>query len=858
VPEGQEILMTTSPETVDAQPEAQPTNSGTTPVVVDNESPAIEEMTLSEVIGQIFRAPGETLGAFFRVITDPVGSSAVSAPSRKPPGINLVRRLAVRQVMALTEEEQAALRRDVFQLGLRIFAFLLALYGSAIMWDERTEQFGLNVALPYLLIAVGLWLVAEFASDLLVRVRQPAPQPVAAHVDTLFPVVDTGASDFSRSKTLWLSGLIISSVLAAFANANNRFTVIGVIAWVVSIVMVVALFAPPGWGWQSFWNGIRSVRLPRGWTLWVLLGIILVAAVFRFKDLGTVPPEMTSDHVEKILDAQDIVLHGASEVFFRNNGGREPIQFYLLALISGLPGLGFNFSTLKFLTVIEGLICIPLLWWMGREMIGEQEPELGNLVGVLLAALAATSSWHVMLSRLGLRIVLTVIFTCLVIVYLSRALRRNQRGDFIKAGLALGFGLYAYQSIRMLPIVIVLGVGMAIIFKIIGSRVEARKIIRAYIYHLAVLTVVAVVIFVPMMMFSLQYPNDFWRRTSGRLFGDELYQTTNEKGELVVRFATLEEQLAAFQNNIGKLLVNIRNALLMYNWKGDVAWITNTPNRPEMDMFAGSLLVVGLGAWLARMIRRRDPADWLMIPMIFIMLLPSALSVAYPIENPSATRTSGTLPEVYVFTALPLAIVMLSFKRLLPGWRGKLAVILAAGAILFFSLSDNWNSYFGDYYRSYLVSSPAPYTVAGQFLRGFAESDGSYGNAYMIAYKYWWDHRAIGIEAGRPGWPNGINDPDGDDVGLYPVDAMPGFLYLASRKPDSDPYRLDPNKDLLFFYSPQDVVTEQKLSEWFPNGYAQVNSTYKPGADFMTYRVPKLGLQGLVDFFVRTNAITNQ
>ncbi len=585
---------------------------------------------------------------------------------------------------------------------------------------------------------------------------------------------------------------------------------------------------------------------------------------------------MTSDHVEKLLDAQRIVA-GNPQVFFPNNGGRDPMQFYVLAFLNETVGLPLTFFSLKLVTVIEGLVSILLLWWMGREIIGAEDRRLGNLVGVLLAALVAASYWHASLSRLGLRIILTVSFTALLIVYLARALRYNQRGDYIKAGLVLGFGLYAYQAVRMLPVVIVVGVIMAFLFKARGWRERGR-----YITNLAVLVAMALIVFVPLLTFSLQYPNDFWRRTSGRLLGDELIQMTDESGNLVERRASMEERLEAFGKNVPILVDNIRNSLLMYNWKGDVAWINAAPNRPAMDVFSGTLLIVGLAAWLGRMVRRRDVADWLLPVMLVIMIFPSALSLAYPVENPSATRMSGTLPEVYLFAALPLALVAVSLVRLLPGrnpltamicvlaaavftllnsslllvillplgaglavylFRFRVGVVVAAalcGALVFAAYDANQRIYFSEY-KVYYTGSSLPYTEAGRALRGFADSGGTFGNAFMIAYQYWWDHRAVGIEAGLLDWPNGIER----------LNDVPRTIINSSQRRDR--YQLNPDKDLLFFYNLQDNVTETQLKTWFPTGYAEIFESYQPEDSFKIFRVPALGMQGLISFAQRTD-----
>lgn len=842
--------MSTPPEMSEPVPEVEVVELSPAPSDEPKE-PArnIEDLTLAETIGAFFRSPGKTLSAFTTVLQNSGEAELVqSAALRSPQALSDRRRASIKQsAQRLSEAERSEIQREGVVFGLRMAAFLFGLYGSGILASERTEQFGLNVGAPFLIFGFLLWIVAEIfysAPNLQQWWRNRARQAATEQAETI-SYGDENAAVFGSlsGRLLMLGSALVFAVLTLSFTVGNRFRLEGFVTWMLSIGMFIGAFAPTEWGLRSAWAKIRSIRIRRGYTLYALIVIMALGAYLRLANLDSNPPEMTSDHVEKILDAQSI-LNGNPQVFFTNNGGREPIQFYLLALLSHVPGLRMDFFLLKFLTALEGLVTIPVMWLMGRAVIGDDEPELGNLVGLALAALVAVSYWHVMLSRLGLRIVLTTLFTGLVIIFFTRALRHNRRGDFILTGLALGFGLYAYQAMRMVPVVIIAGVVLAAIFytiaHFIGKRAEWG--LGKLIFNAAVLVGVSLVIFVPLLGFSIQHPDDFWRRTQGRLLGDDVIQTTDANGNIVQRLATIQERIDAFNANVPILLSNIRNALLMYNWKGDVAWINAVPNRPTMDTLTATLLIVGLAAWVARMIRRRDVADWLLPIMLFIMLLPSALSIAYPIENPSATRTSGSLPEAYLFAALPLALLAYGLWKVLRGRNGLIAGFGLAGVVVLLAFVMNRHTYFDDYYESYLNSSPAPYSEAGRFLEGFAQSGGSTANAFMIAYPYWWDHRAVGIEAGLLDWPNGI----------ITRDAVPSFLYDASLR--TGQYRLDPDKDLLFFYSVTDTDTEAQLHEWFPTGYSHREISYKPGDDFMTYRVPALGTDGFIDFAVRSGA----
>ena len=563
-------------------------------------------------------------------------------------------------------------------------------------------------------------------------------------------------------------------------------------------------------------------------TLIVLLLIMLLATYFRVHNLDGIPPEMTSDHKEKIIDAQRVV-EGARDVFFTGNGGREAFQMYALAAMSKLPGLDMNFMLLKILAVIESLVTIPVLWLMGREVF--RHDDRGNTIGLILAAQVAVSYWHVAITRLSLRIILTPLVGAILLIYLSRCIRYNRRGDYIFAGLTLGFGMYTYQAVRMMPIVVIVAVVLGIIYHLKNISMVGR-----YISNAIVLVVVSFVVFVPLLRFSVDYPDLFWKRTTGRLFGDSGQIERDEDGNKIEY--TFEERLDAFTDNLPELTTNIRNALLMFNWKGDVAWINGVPNHPAMDTFTGSLLIVGLAAWGMLMIRERDPVYALIPLTVFIMLLPSALAIGMPLENPSATRISGSLPPVYLIAALPLALIVSRVRRVIVGRSGMIVAGGVASIIVLGAYSVNSDVYFNDYLQSYRRSWK-PHSESGVVLRGFAESDGGFGNAFFIGYPHWLDHIIVGMEAGILDWPRAH--------GIVLLEQVPDTLndtyYCEDRK-----YRLDPERDLLFFYNVAHDEGEEYLIQMFPSGRSMFYDSEFDNGDFMTYRVPALGADGFTEF----------
>lgn len=610
----------------------------------------------------------------------------------------------------------------------------------------------------------------------------------------------------------------LASALLWMNTSGNRIEPPFIVLWIVSSFAWAMVFAPANWNVFD-WITAKIDRFRRiDWqgNRWVMVAFALIMVLgtsFRFTQLDSVPREMTSDHVEKIQDAYRVSI-GEYKIFFPNNGGREPIQMYLLSMLSALPGLGFDFYTLKFLAVVESVLTLPLLFWMGMELLGGDRPRFNKAAALLLMALVASSYWHVIVSRQGLRIPLTPAVTALLLVYLARAMRCNRRSDYIKAALVLGFGLYTYQAVRMLPVLIVIGVFFAIWMRAVSWRQKLH-----YLVHLAILAFVSLMVFLPMLHFWLEFPNAFWMRTSTRLLGDHL------------AYATVEDAIEALRANVPFLMHNIRKALLMYNWKGDIGWFNGASEQPVMDTLSGAFLILGAAAWLARMIKSRDPVVWFMPVVILVMLMPTALSLAHPEANPSNSRALGTVPVVYLFAALPVAMMAVRLKCLIKGRKGMTVAIVFGVGVVLAANHQNSETYFDRYANAYLGPS-FPHSEAGRIVQGFAASDGAIGNVWSLGFPYWWDYRALGIEAGYPMWPND----------MYPLESLPQILRNARQR--TGQFRLDPNRDLLFLFNPADEQAWQRLREWFPQGRAMTVQSYHPEDRYVLYRAPRLGEEG--------------
>jgi|GEM_PF-4313205 len=594
-----------------------------------------------------------------------------------------------------------------------------------------------------------------------------------------------------------------------------RFTTSGTWAWLLAILVWFLILAVdinkrtaqllywlrsgmslPNISFQMNWhNAIK-------WQHIALLFIMILAIYFRFNDLGAVPPEMTSDHIEKLLDARR-VYNGYTAVFFDNNGGREAFQMHFIAFLVRFGGQDFSFNTLKLASGIEGLLTVFLGYWLGKVIMGNythEDRKMGIWLGVSFALLLAISSWHVMLSRLGLRIALTPLTTLLVFIFLARGMRDNRSINFVLMGVCLGAGTYFYQANRMLPLVAIAGTILAIM-------INARSWNDAFRYavNLGSAGIIAVVIFLPMYRYSQEFPNEFWNRTRGRIFGENAFVRTNPETGFQENYEpSYSEQLERMLEESSQFRQNYQDALLMWGWEGDSAWINNGESRPALDPYTNALFILGIAGWSVLFFKRWDVVLLLVPVGILIMLLPSALTLAYTIENPSFTRASGTIPFVFLIAAYPLAQLGF-FAQHTPkmNWLGLTLAGMLILPVTTFAAQINYDTFFNVYERVY-ANSWKPYSRIAQPMQEFATGQGSYGNAFMIAYPHWLDHRILAVSAGDINWDNGLVQRDG--------------VFNKIFQNEGTPYAYDPALPTFFMYHQEDNESADWLRQLFPDG----------------------------------------
>lgn len=610
---------------------------------------------------------------------------------------------------------------------------------------------------------------------------------------------------------------------AVLLQNGEQFSLPGVIGWGGAVVFIVGMFVRrPLAGVVSAARAVGRVMLDDPLFVLGLAAILAVGLAGRLYGIADTPPELNHDHVEKLLDTQRIV-EGKFPIFLSNNGGREPLHFYLLALLSHATG-GVNRTTLHVGAILESVLSIGALVGLGTAVHGG-DPRRARRFGLLAGLLGATGYWSLMVARVGLRIALTPLFSALVLWLLVRLLRSNRRSDAVLAGLMLGVAAYGYQALRVLPLLAVMACVIGLLWRV---RPFAER--RRYVGHLGVMALCAIAVALPLLYYAVQYPDVFWSRVRSNVVGP----CQIDPNMPCVTPDSVARDLSA----------NIRNTALMFTYRGDPQWSYNAPYYPALDPLAGAFFLAGFGSVIVAAVRRRDGVAGLVIGAFVVLLLPTVLSIGQPWETPSSNRASGALPPTMLFVAFgmaSLADAVFGLRR----WHLRVAVVAgipAAGAVMLVYALLVISGPFTVFYSENEVST----REVGAYIRGELNSGSPWGNVYMV-------HGTYTVFSG----PAALLET-GATLGQFPLVEVPlrdlpvqMYRNWISREGDA----LDVQRDLVFIYSRKDETITPQLKTWFPTGTAyEIPNWIGPFKhdEFTVFRVPPLGEAALIQFLRTT------
>ena len=243
----------------------------------------------------------------------------------------------------------------------------------------------------------------------------------------------------------------------------------------------------------------------------------------------------------------------------------------------------------------------------------------------------------------------------------------------------------------------------------------------------------------------------------------------------------------------------------MFNWDDGDIWVNSIPHRPALDVVTGAFFLIGIMLLIARYLRGRDWRDLFLLVSIPILLMPSILSLAFPIENPALTRAGGAAVAAFLVSARALDGLIAGFgtvgKRAFVAY-GLVAVLLSASTL------QNYDLVFHRFDRSFKLAVWNSSEMAAVIQKHNVEA------FWIVPYPQWVDTRLPAI------WMGMVDR----DLALWPKD-------FAATK--------DVQGSKIFLFKPEDAETENALKQLYPDGTLSRYTSVNIGKDFMIFFVEK-------------------
>ncbi|MDO8600928.1 MAG: glycosyltransferase family 39 protein [bacterium] len=446
---------------------------------------------------------------------------------------------------------------------------------------------------------------------------------------------------------------------------------------------------------------------------WVLIGILILGAFFRFYSINEIPPglypdeAMNGNNALEAIHNTDFSAKGGPalgwKIFYPENNGREGFFINIQALSVWL--FGNEPWALRVVSAIFGTFTILGVYLVAKELLNSE------MIALLSSFFLATSYWHINFSRIGFRAITIPFFSAFGIYWLLKGLRTGKISSVALAGIFIGLGFHTYIAFRFMPFVLAVPILWYIIRWLkerranlqptnypasaeasAGRQLQANSCIPcAIILFLFVTFVVAL----PIGWYFLQNPADFFGR-----------------GGQVSVFAA-ERPLYEFVKS--NLLT-----LQMFFWQGDCNPRHNFNCQPQLHPIVALFFLLGILIAI-RDIFRKPRANTMQLTTLFAWFLFMSFPATLTAEGlPHALRAIGMIPPVMIFSGLGASWLWQTVKKYLENMaknsaymaranqlsRIKKEVAFLALLLLFFAALQTGKTYFFRF-----PSSPETYSA---------------------------------------------------------------------------------------------------------------------------------------------------
>ncbi|MBI4363351.1 MAG: glycosyltransferase family 39 protein [Candidatus Doudnabacteria bacterium] len=362
---------------------------------------------------------------------------------------------------------------------------------------------------------------------------------------------------------------------------------------------------------------------------YILLGVIAIAAFFRFWQINSLPGGLFPDEAANGLDI-NLIFQGQAQPFFERGNGREALFFYLLAIPVSLFGRGPWQHHI--VSAGLGLAATILTYFLAKRMFGKN-------TALLATFFMAISSFAVTISRTAFRANLVPVFTTLTLFFLVRFFQimdhRSRITNAFLAGISFGLGFYSYISFRMM-VPLLLFFGCVLLY---GFRDQFHKILKEYWKPKLYFAAGFLLSFAWIGIYFLTHPGTF----VGRAGQVSIFNPDLNGGDL---WSTV--------------LLVFKQTILSFFTQGDLNWRHNVSGYPFLSPFLSPFFAIALVVSTVAVFRLLKDAykkqlskpifyQALVACWFWAMLIPELVTAE---GIPHGLRLIGVIPPIFILAAI--------------------------------------------------------------------------------------------------------------------------------------------------------------------------------------------------------------
>lgn len=402
-----------------------------------------------------------------------------------------------------------------------------------------------------------------------------------------------------------------------------------------------------------------------------LVLIVLLAAFLRLYQLGSVPAGLNHDEGMNGSNALENIETGPMRIFYPENTGREGLFINIQTAFVAL--MGNTALALRLPAALFGIFTVLGIYWLAGGMFGKP-------IGLAAAFLTATSFWHLIFSRTGLRAIAAPCFLVWGICGLLAGIRRAREGrpylaTMLLAGAVYGLGFHTYIAYRVTPAVVL--VALAAPFWAARKENWTGRYWRAC----AAFGGAAALAVAPLALYFLENPGTFSERT-----------------------ASLSVMASA--HPLQEIFTHTAETVWMFFGQGDANWRHNYAGRPELILPVAAFFALGAGMAIGEIAKNRrsflHPGAMgvavygytILLVWLAVGALPAILSHDV---MPHSLRSILMIPPVFILAA---AGAYRAWLYLGPRWPKPLTLGVAAALALFLGIEP--------FYEYFHVWAPDP------------------------------------------------------------------------------------------------------------------------------------------------------